>query len=293
MIKQLIQSLLGCFGYAIYKIPSPSSRYGKIPIAQALPIEPVWPLPRRPGGLSDKEIRTEFAKYEMWYYGFEFEGGLSFPIRHNLSFSSDYPEKHLQRFRHLMPHLIRSQNGTLQGKRVLDIACNSGFWSIQCALLGAEVVGFDARPEVIEQANLIKEIVGVNNVDFRVFDFWKMSPQSLGGQFDIVLFIGSLQVLPKPLQALELVKSMTQQTILLDTIVLNTNDTMVVLNWDDEPIDIRQASRAGIVARPSKSSVELMLRHIGAAKCYELPVTAAQIPRSYREFRRASWLITV
>jgi SAM-dependent methyltransferase len=293
MIKQLIQSVLGYFGYAIYKISSPSERYGRVPIAKPLPIEPIWPLPRRPGGLSDEEIRTAFSKFEQSYYGFEFEGGLFFPIRHSLSFSSDYPEKHLQRFRHLMPHLIRSQNGTLQGKRVLDIACNSGFWSIQCALLGAEVVGFDARPEVIEQANLIKAIVGVNNVDFRVLDFWKMSPQSLGGQFDIVLFIGSLQVLPKPLQALELVKLMTQQMILLDTIVVNTTDSMVALRWGDEPIDIRQASSDGTVACPSKSSVELMLRHIGAAKWYEIPVTAAQMPRSYREFKRASWLITV
>jgi 23S rRNA G2069 N7-methylase RlmK/C1962 C5-methylase RlmI len=36
-----------------------------------------------------------------------------------------------------MPYVVQSQGGALEGKRVLDIACNSGFWSIQCALLGA------------------------------------------------------------------------------------------------------------------------------------------------------------
>ena len=65
-----------------------------------------------------------------------------------------------------MPYLMEAERGSLKGKRVLDIACNSGFWSVQCALLGAEVVGFDARPGLIEQANLIKRIVGVDQVEF-------------------------------------------------------------------------------------------------------------------------------
>jgi len=66
---------------------------------------------------------------------------------------TDDPRRPLQRFRHFMPDLLASQGGSLKGRRILDIACNSGFWSLQCALLGAEVAGFDARPELIEQAN--------------------------------------------------------------------------------------------------------------------------------------------
>ena len=83
---------------------------------------------------------------------------------------------------------------------MLDIACNSGFWSLQCALLGAKVVGFDARGELVEQAKLIKAIVGADNVEFKVLDFWDMSPQALGGTFDVVLNLGILYHLPKPLR---------------------------------------------------------------------------------------------
>ena len=290
MIKRFVQDTLEYFGYRIYKIPSPSKtnrQARKLP-----PLDPVWPLPHRADGLTAEEIRKEFAKYELWYYAFEFEGGISFPAIHKIDCPSDYPKAPLQRFGHLMPYVVQALNGSLQGKRVLDIACNSGFWSVQCALLGAQVVGFDARAEVIEQANLIKSIVGVNNVEFRVLDFWKMSPQSLGGQFDIVLFIGSLHVLPNPLLALELTRGMTQQWILLHTIVHPTNDTVIKLNWGEEPIDIRQASRAGIVACPSKSSVDLMLRHIGVTDWSEIPAGDSPIP-PYREHTRASWLIKV
>jgi 2-polyprenyl-3-methyl-5-hydroxy-6-metoxy-1,4-benzoquinol methylase len=146
-------------------------------IKEPAPVDPAWPLPRRPGGLSDEEIRKAFAKYDLWHYAYEFDGGLSFSAHHN-----------------------EAQNGSLQGKRVLDIACNSGFWSIQCALLGADVVGFDARVELIEQANLVKSIVGINRVKFKLLDFWNMSPRLLDGTFDIVLNLGILYIYPSLLK---------------------------------------------------------------------------------------------
>ncbi|MCX7590977.1 MAG: methyltransferase domain-containing protein [Kiritimatiellae bacterium] len=112
---------------------------------------------------------------------------LSFPVRLNdPDLVSDHPERPLQRFRHFVPYLVYAENGSLHGKRVLNIACNSGFWTIQCAFLGASVVGCDARPELIEQANFIKSIVGVENVEFRVVDSWDTSPDTLGGAFDAV-----------------------------------------------------------------------------------------------------------
>ena len=34
------------------------------------PVAPVWPLPRRPGGPSDEEIRAAFARHDAWHYAF-------------------------------------------------------------------------------------------------------------------------------------------------------------------------------------------------------------------------------
>jgi SAM-dependent methyltransferase len=260
--------------------------------ADISPANPVWPLPRTENGLSAEQILREFAKYESWHYAYEFEGGISPALSHyqQSGLAGDL-KRPLQRFRHFMPYVMKAAGGSLQGKRVLDIACNSGFWSVQFALLGADVVGFDARPELIEQANLIKSIVGLKNVRFHLLDFWDMSPQSLGGQFDIVLNLGILYHLPNTLQALQLTRAMAREHILLDTEVHPSEDSVVKLRWE-QPDHIRSAARSGIVAVPSKSSVEMMLKDLGVAEWCAIPVRG-DMPRDYLEHRRGSWLVKV
>jgi len=295
-MKQGVQKVLHSLGYEIHRIgASPTEDFdgnGGAWISDPPRINPIWPLPRHSGGLSNDQLLAEFAKYDLWHYAHAFEGGVSFSARHNNpGLLADAPERPLQRFRHFMPYLVASNNGSLRGKRVLDIACNSGFWSMQCALLGAEVIGFDAREELIKQADLIKSIVGMDKVEFRLLDFWDMSPQRLG-TFDVVLNLGILYHLPDPIKALQLTKSMARQFILLDTDVYPSKESIIKLRWED-PTDIRNAVSSGIVAHPSKSSIDLMLRHIGVAKWFEIPLRSSDIPADYLDNLRASWLIKV
>jgi 2-polyprenyl-3-methyl-5-hydroxy-6-metoxy-1,4-benzoquinol methylase len=289
-----LQATLRRFGYEVQPIhPRVSPRVGT-PGAVPPPLEPVWPLPRREGGPSDDEIRAAFARYPSWQYAYRFEGGLSFDAQHKGQTKpvSDAPERPVQRFRHFMPWVVDAMGGTLRDKRVLDVSCNSGFWSMQCALLGAEVVGFDVRPELIEQANLVKDIVGADNARFQVLDYWDMSPEALGGTFDVVLHLGVLYHLSKPLQALELTKTVARDCVLLDTVVYRSDNAVMKLLWE-EPHDIQMAGQAGIAAFPSRRAVDLMLRHIGATSAFEIPRRNDDLPPDYLNGRRASWLFRV
>lgn len=287
MIKRLINQSLRRLGYEIRRVP-------RSPPEPAPPsIEPVWPLPRHANGPSDAEIRHEFARHRLWHYAYEFEGGLSFPARHDHPFQdTNLPGRQLEAFRHFMPDLVDACGGSLAGKRVLDIACNSGFFALQCAFLGAEVVGFDARPELIEEANLLKRITGVETVEFKTLDFWDMSPQTLGGTFDVVLNLGLLYHLPKTLEAIERTKAMARERILLDTAVVPSDAAMIQLNWE-EAVDIRMAACDGAVAIPTRAAVDLMLKHLRCKGWYEIPIRSANAPTVYLERRRASWLIDI
>lgn len=284
-MKRAVRRILRRLGYDVIKVPAATS-VRAVP-APPIHIDPVWPLPRRPGGPSDDEIRAAFARHPRWHYAYAFERGLTFPTSHDHD-----PERPLQRFRHFMPYLVHAQGGSLAGKRVLDIACNAGFWSIQCALLGAEVVGFDARREVVEQANLVKSVTGATNVEFRVMDFRQMRPEALGGEFDVVLNLGFLYHVPEPLRALELTRRMARKHILLDTAVHPTDDCAIHLKWE-EPSDIRMAAEEGVVAVPTRNAVELLLRHMRVRSWTEIPMRTRDLPEDYLTARRTSWLIEV
>jgi SAM-dependent methyltransferase len=234
-----------------------------------------------------------FAKHDTLLYPYSFEGGLAFWDAHRKlgpRIAGD-PDYFAKRFRHFMPYVVAAQGGSLEGKRVLDIACSSGYWSIQCALLGAEVVGFEARPEQIELANFVKTTVGLDDVEFSVLDFWEMTPEKLGGKFDLVLNLGILYHLPKPVEALERTMAMARSHVLLDTAVYPAHGPLMFLQWD-EPEDIRMAAHAGIAALPSKEAVEMMLRHVKAGDWFEIPVTS-NAPERYLNHEQASWLITL
>lgn len=290
MVKRLITRWARRRGYIILKLPVPvEAKVGAAPDD----LFPIWPLPRSAGDFSDVELQEAFAQYPHWHYAFRFAGGLTFPTSHvRPGPYTDDPLRPLQRFRHFMPYLVEAAGGSLAGKRILDIACNSGFWSIQCALMGAEVVGFDARPELIAQANLLKRATGATTAEFRVLDFWNMSPDALGGTFDIVLNLGILYHLADPIEALALTKRMCRSHIVLDTAVHPSDDPVMLLKWE-EPFDIRMAAEEGIVAVPSLRAIELILRQVGFEQCTRIPIRSKDLPHDYLQGIRSTWLLKI
>ncbi len=183
------------------------------------PVPPVWPLPIRGDGWSATTLQQRLDAFPEWHYAFRFDAGVGVDIRYRSGAPARALDHPLQRFAHFMPPLVAAAGGSLAGRRVLDIACNAGFWSIQCALLGAaEVVGFDARPELVEQAQLLQSAVDAPNARFECVEFSDMTPARLG-TFDVVLNLGILYHLPDPLDALRRSLAMTSGLMLLDAMI--------------------------------------------------------------------------
>ena len=45
--------------------------------------------------------------------------------------------------------------------------------------------------------------------------------------------------------------------------------------------DVRNATGSGVVAIPGESSIELIVKHTGAATWFEIPVRTPEMPRDY------------
>ena len=84
----------------------------------------------------------------------------------------------------------------LSGKRALDIGCGSGRYSIELARRGAEVVGLDFAPAMIDLAGELAAEAGVaDRCDFEQCDFLSWCEPH---HFDICLGIGFFDYIEHP-----------------------------------------------------------------------------------------------
>lgn len=88
---------------------------------------------------------------------------------------------------------IESLIHPLKGKRVLDIGCNAGLYSINAALEGASVVGVDSKQCWLDQAALVRkfyeELNGELPISYLLFNVAKEDIHTLG-KFDHTICMG-------------------------------------------------------------------------------------------------------
>jgi 2-polyprenyl-3-methyl-5-hydroxy-6-metoxy-1,4-benzoquinol methylase len=100
-------------------------------------------------------------------------------------------------------------------KSVLDIGCNSGFFSLDLAERGAQHVdGVDLRAQNVKQAQFLSEYYGVPNAEFAVVD---IEDFSAGQQWDIVLNLGVLYHMTEPLSLLRRTYDLCRDFAIIDT----------------------------------------------------------------------------
>ncbi len=142
---------------------------------------------------ADSAIRARVEELGPWFHNMNLRGVWTAPDH----FLGDYPGSKFKRF---APHLPQDLNG----KSVLDIGCNAGFYSIEMKRRGASrVVGIDSDDRYLAQAQFAAETFGYSDIQFRKLDVYDVG--ALGEKFDLVIFMGVLYHLRHPLLALDLI----------------------------------------------------------------------------------------
>lgn len=141
--------------------------------------------------LDRDQIERRVRELGDWFHNMDLGGVMTAPTH----FLGDYPRVKWSRFADALPR-------DLSGMTVLDVGCNGGFYSIEMKRRGAaRVVGIDSDETYLEQARFAAEVCGVD-IELERVDVYDVA--SLGGRFDIVLFMGVLYHLRHPLLALDL-----------------------------------------------------------------------------------------
>jgi tRNA (mo5U34)-methyltransferase len=141
--------------------------------------------------LPREDLQDKITELGPWFHNLDIRGVKTAPDH----FLGDYPNFKWQGFRHIVP-------GDLEGRSVLDVGCNAGFYSLEMKRRNAgRVLGIDSDPRYLRQAHFAAEQAGLD-VQFQqtsVYDVGK-----LGETFDLVIFMGVLYHLRHPLLALDL-----------------------------------------------------------------------------------------
>jgi tRNA (mo5U34)-methyltransferase len=137
------------------------------------------------------QIEQKVRDLGQWFHNIDLQGVPTAPDH----FLGDYPSLKWKRFAHAIP-------GNLEGKSVLDIGCNGGFYSLEMKRRGASrVLGIDSDDDYLAQARFAAEVSGVD-IEFRRMSVYGVG--ELQERFDLVLFMGVLYHLRHPLLALDL-----------------------------------------------------------------------------------------
>ncbi len=169
--------------------------------------------------LTQDEIRTRVQALGAWFHNLDLEGVPTAPEH----FLADYPSNKFSGFAHVLPE-------RLDGKSVLDIGCNAGFYSLEMKRRGAErVVAIDSDDRYLDQARLAAEVRGAD-VEFRNLSVYDVA--SLGERFDVVIFMGVLYHLRHPLLALDLIHDHVAGDLLLFQTMQRGSETVDPIKGD-------------------------------------------------------------
>jgi tRNA (mo5U34)-methyltransferase len=151
------------------------------------------------------EMQTVIERLGPWYHNVVFAPGIMSNPQ-----NADYPASRWRVLDNVIPK-------DLKGKSVLDIGCNSGFFSLEMKKRGADrVVGVDIMPHLLAQSRFNSHWF---NLPVELYECGAYDLQVLDSKFDVVVFIGVLYHLKHPLYALELIASMCKETMYFQSVV--------------------------------------------------------------------------
>ena len=258
-----------------------------------------------PQDLTKLEIKNEINRLAPFHHKVELPYGLS-------TYVPERSVRHIEYTRirnlvkHAFPALIDVCGGSLKGKRVLDVACNCGGFSVEAAKHNSDyVLGIDVVDHYIEQANFIKRALRLRHVEFKVMNIESLE-RSKVGLFDITFCFGILYHLENPIHAMKQLSSITESIMLVDTTVMLIPTYMKFLLkkplWlmNFPPVSNSQSKDIGtslwrsrekvVQFSPNENAVVDLLKFLGFSKVKKIKPKERGLEKRYYTGQRVTFL---
>jgi tRNA (mo5U34)-methyltransferase len=188
-------------------------------------------MPQPTSDATADALRNEIRSLGPWHYDIEIAPGVrtGAPVPPG-TYSADLGTPAIfDPFRMIDQLTDYVYGGDLEGRTLLDCACNAGGYLFGAARRGAgPSFGFDVREHWINQARFLKRHLG-GDIDFEVRDVLTLPERALP-QFDITLFMGIFYHLPDPVTALRMAADQTKELLVLNTAIAPQRRDALVLS---------------------------------------------------------------
>jgi hypothetical protein len=162
---------------------------------------------------------------------------------------------HEDRLRVLWVQIDQHLGSDRNSLSAIDLGSHQGWFSYHLAAGGfRRVVGVDVRPEHVAQAEMIRDVYGLANLDFMHADVTSPVIGHLEPA-ELVLMYGLLYHLEDPIRALRNAFLLTRRLLLIETQVTNTNLTGVI-DWGAHYNQIALRGSFAVIDEPNLSNVE-------------------------------------
>lgn len=104
--------------------------------------------------------------------------------------------------------------GRFKGKRIADLGCLEGGYTLEFARMGMDAFGLDVRQSNIDNCLEVKRRAGIANLDFAKDDAWNISKY---GPFDVIFCCGLLYHLDRPREFVHLMGKQARDAIIINT----------------------------------------------------------------------------
>ena len=233
--------------------------------------------------MTAEEIQRGIEEFGPWFYPFDFGRGLKTAALVPTAVTEIFDT----RLRMVERAVVAYFGGREGGLECVDIGCHEGFYSLAMARRGMQVLGVDAREEILRRARFVANAMGIENVVYREGRVETLA-RDLARTFPLTLFLGVLYHVEDPMHCLRQVAALSGEMCIVETQVVDEVEGASewgarewlrpyqgILALIDETGEFdaggRETGVTPMATCPSPKALRFMLRQAGFRRVEQIP----------------------